>query len=167
MYEACHTLPARQATHICMSQCVTYNESFIANICMRHVTHCLSHICMRQCVTCNESFITNCDSQTATGMSHIACHTYVYELATHINEACHTHRWVIAHRQLTYVWGNVWHRMSHPSRTATSNKPSVMSHIYIWGMSHIWMRHVTCMSYGVASISWLLKIIRLFCKRAL
>jgi len=84
---------------------------------------------------------------------------------THVNEACHTYEGVMSH-----LW------MSHGTHMNESchTYEGVMSHTYEWVMARMWMIHVTHMnescrthtneSYGVATISRLLKMICVFCR---
>ena len=98
-------------------------------------------------------------------MSHVthmneSCHTCEWARiliwvshVTHMNESCHTYERVMSH-----TW------MSHDAHMNES------WYTYVWVMSHMRMRHVTHMKescYGVDTIIRLLKIIGLFCKRAL
>jgi len=77
--------------------------------------------------------------------------------ATHLNTWWHTSEWVTAH-----IW------TSRGTRTVVISL-SLLIHLE-WVTTHIWISHSTraiVISYGVASTSRLLKMISLFCKRAL
>jgi len=74
---------------------------------------------------------------------------------SHMNESRHTYEWVMSH--IVMLW------MSHVTHVNES------CHTCEWVMSHIWMSPVSqmnksCLTYGVATISRLLKIIGLFCR---
>ena len=114
--------------------------------------------------TCNLRFNASCDSP-AKRASAYACMSM-----SHVNQSCCTSEWVsrVAHMDelcCTYGWvmSHIW--MSHVTHMNES------CHAYDWVMSHIRIRHVPLTScptwYGVASMSRLLKITGLFCKRAI
>ena len=68
---------------------------------------------------------------TATAAQH------VIQRCTHVNESCHTYRWVMSH-----IW------MSHVARMNES------CHVYMWVLSHIWMNHVTYVNESCCTYGW-------------
>jgi len=148
----CHITHVNESCHTC--QCA------MSHISMCHVTHVnvSCHTC--QCV-----------------MSHISmCHV------THINVSCHTYQRVMSHISMCHVThvnvschsyclyirvGDTCGVGTHMLCTHTCTCICIYRYMYmcpacIYGRG----THVVYM-YGVATISRLLKIIGLFCKRAL
>jgi len=137
----------------------------------------MSHIWTRHATHTDESRHTHEQGTSQIRMGHVthmdtSWHTYEHIMShirmshvTHTNESCHTYRHTISHIHMSLV------TLVNASR-----------HTCEWVMSHMWMSHeyvmfYMCMShvshmntswylYGVATISRLLKITGLFCKRA-
>ena len=102
---------------------------------------------------------------------------FSYVRVTHMNESCHTCEWVMSHTiwmsHVTHM-NATWHTCAESFHTYESVILHIrMSHVTHANvvMSHMWMCESESSSkgthYGVATNSRLLKIIGLFCKRAL
>jgi len=117
----------------------------------------VSRICMSDVAHMNEPYHTYEGVLSHIWLCHVKydwviSHTWMCHV-THMNESCCTYECVISH-----IW------MSHVTHMNDS------CHTNEWVMSHIWLSHVIShisVWYGVATISRLLKITGLFCKRAL
>jgi len=72
------------------------------------------------------------------GVSHLCTSD-----GTHMNESCHTYKWVMSH-----IW------VSHVTPTNES------CHTYEWVMSHIRMSHVTHMNESCHTYEWVMSHIR-------
>jgi len=117
---------------------------------------CCSALCVLRCIVehihgachgntniCRMSHVTYV-SRDMTRMSHVTYRmshvTYVKHMS---NESCHICR--MSH--VTYV-SRVWRDPCHTNEWAMSHMSHIISNMYEWVMSHIWMSHVTHMSNG-------------------
>jgi len=157
--------------------CVYMNDACVCVcvcVCVMCVWVCLVCVCVYVCW--HEWWVMlRRERSYATHMEE-SCHTYervmslsyervVSQLSvshvTRMNQSCYTHEPVKSH-----IWIS---RVTHVSHVTHMNESS---HTYEWVMSHILKCHVAShkafnSAYGVATISRLLKIVGLFCKRAI
>ena len=85
--------------------------------------------------------------------------------ATHINESCHTYKWVMQHIwrawAMSHIWINHVTRHTHGwvmSHTWTSHVTNMNEscHTYERVMSHAWMSHVTHMNDSRRTYEWVI-----------
>jgi len=111
------------------------------------------------------------------GMGHVTCE----RMMSHMNESCHvwmshvTYEWVMSYvNESCHESCHIW--MGHVTGSCVNESCHIkLCHMWMSHVTescHIWMSHITrlfhkcysVMSYGVATISRLLKIISLFCR---
>ena len=105
-------------------------------------------------------------------MPHFICSTI--NESCHVNESCLTHECIVRKCELSHVTHTSHLRTMFDFYCNSSVRVPRLKHLneschaLEWVMSHTRMTHVTHLNrYGVATISRLLKIIGLFCIRAL
>jgi len=126
----------------------------------------MSHTCL-ECVTrVNKWFCTH---------EWLVSHVWMSRGVSHVNESCPTRQWVMSHMCISHVAHvNEWFRTLEWVVSQVWMSPfthmNESRHTCKCVISYMWMsdfRHANESYYGVATISRLLKIIGLFCKRAL
>jgi len=153
-------------SHIWMSHITHMTESYhayewvMSHIWLSHVTHMteschtyeqvMLHIWMSH-VTQSSSWKTR--SRRTARTAHSSLEDWMSH-ATHVNELCHTCEWVMSHIWLSHV--------THMNESYYAVKKCKDCTLKSWKLNG-----QSCYTYGVAMISRLLKIIGLFCKRAL
>jgi len=118
-----------------------------------------------------------CEGVMLMGMGHVTCE----RMMSHMNESCHvwmshvTYEWVMSYvNESCHESCHIW--MGHVTGSCVNESCHIkLCHMWMSHVTescHIWMSHITrlfhkcysVMSYGVATISRLLKIISLFCR---
>jgi len=154
--ESCHTYARGSSA----------STSVMSHVWMGHVTRMngschmyewvMSHVWM-----CHVTYTPTHDSCDIYGW--VVSHTWISHV-THMNESCLTYEWVMSHIWLSHV--------KHMNQSCHTYE-CIMSHVVKLRLRvtwHIQMSHViyvAYMDYGVATMSRLLKIVGLFCKKAL
>jgi len=107
---------------------------------------------------------------------YLYCHTDVWGMwhIAHINESCHTYKWVMSHRWMSHVAQrerrilipycyNDTHvrrcdrRISHPFFCLGSESyKRVTSHIWMSRVAHVWMHHMTHMNEPCRTYKWVM-----------
>jgi len=144
-------------SHIWMSHVTHLNESsqgWFRVTCVAYpkakrwvMSHVMSHTWMSHVTHMNESYHTSKWVMSHIWMSHVA----------HLNESCHTSEWVMSHIWMSHVTGLT---LSDVYRIPQGKEMSHVTHI----MRHVTLVYKSCLTYGVATISRLLKILGLFCR---
>ena len=171
---------SQMACHIWMSQ-VAYEGgiSLAYDWEMAHMNES-GHIWMSH--VANEWVMSHTSKSCCIYVRHVMSHIWMSHV-THMNESCHTYEWVMSHICMSHVTHINQSALNNFTCPSTRQIPQLkMCHTYepylqhlslraidvyewvYWHVSRIWIR---LLAYGVATTSRLLKIIGLFCERAL
>jgi len=154
--ESCHTYK-RVTSHTGMSQVKQRNESTSFLVVTSH-ERVLTYEYVEHIYTYNSIRLYSCETLSRRTRAWVKSHIWMSHV-THTNESCHTYEscntyeWIMSHIRKSHICIQTGRGKIRPSGRNAKNELGTKRGRSGW--------------YGVATISRLLKIIGLFCKRAL